>query len=164
MRFSGALSGMLPLAFSVLAMAGGFYIGILIGTSVGSFDEQVATTESAGADGGSEMDLVVRGERVYAQFGCANCHGAAGEGGVANPNAATGELVPSIVYVREAYTPEELKTLIRKGVPVIVKLDPAGPAPPLFMPPWEGAISSRDLEALVQFLFQLYPEEEELDW
>jgi mono/diheme cytochrome c family protein len=156
---------LIPLSLAVLAMVvgllGGRYIGSVAGMASGSEGGSVEASVAGSSDG---VDVVGRGREVFAQSGCANCHGSQGEGGVANPNSETGELVPALVYVREAYTAEELKALIQRGVPEIGKLDPDGPPPPLVMPSWEGVINARRLDALVAFLFHLYPEEEELDW
>ena len=105
-----------------------------------------------------------RGRLVYRRYGCAGCHGRAGEGGIHNPNAKTGEQVPALLYVAEGYTTEELKELIAKGQTEIPALDPARPPPPLYMPSWRGKISPAQLDDLAAYLESLFPEDEELDW
>jgi len=154
----------IPLLLSLLAVTLGYGGGYLIGSGVSGLEESPSAALGSYAPEPAEVDPVEMGRQVFAQFGCANCHGADGVGGVANANSATAEQVPSLIYVKEAYTVDEIKALIRRGVPVIGKLDSEGPTPPLFMPPWEGAINDRQLDDLVKFLFHLYPEEEDLDW
>ncbi len=59
---------------------------------------------------------VSRGREYFKTFGCLACHGREGRGGVANPNAASGEEIPGLLYVAEGYTAEELAERIRKGL------------------------------------------------
>ncbi len=110
------------------------------------------------------MSSEQRGAAVYTKYGCAGCHGRDGKGGVINPNAKTGEQVPSLLYVAEGYTTKELTEFIKRGQSEIAPLDAKRPAPPLYMPPWAGKIAPGELEDLVAYLQSLFPEEEGLDW
>lgn len=105
-----------------------------------------------------------RGRLVYGRYGCAMCHGAAGEGGVANPNAETDGKVPGVLYVKEGYTAAELRTKLLDGVRTVGKADPRSNTPPLRMPGWRGHMSDRETDDLVQFLFSLYPALAEEKW
>jgi len=112
----------------------------------------------------SMMTPVERGKLVFKKFGCAGCHGAEGKSGVRNPNAKTGQQVPSLKYVAESYSKEELKKRILNGQHEIYALDPKKPAPPLFMPAWRGKIAEGELEDLVAYLISLEPEGEKLNF
>ncbi len=105
-----------------------------------------------------------RGEKLYRRYGCRGCHGDAGQGGVANPNAQSGQMVPEVRYVQEAYTVAQLKDKIRNGVLDVPRLDPNGPRPPLSMPAWGERFTEEQLNDLVAYLLSIYPEEEDLDW
>ncbi|MBT8194780.1 MAG: c-type cytochrome [Acidimicrobiia bacterium] len=111
-----------------------------------------------------QLSTEQRGEKLYKRYGCRGCHGPAGEGGVPNRNSESGEQVPPLKYVEEGYTLVELKERIRDGVPVVNKLDPNGPEPPLTMAAFGGRLTESQLDDLVAYLVSLYPEGEELDW
>ncbi len=108
----------------------------------------------------SYPNKIEAGRASYQKYGCAGCHGRDGEGGVKNPNAQ-GNLVPALMYVKEGYTLQELKEYILKGV-IPQKANPELPGPPLFMPSWKGKISDQELNNLAEYLFSLYPKEEEI--
>ncbi len=110
----------------------------------------------------SMMTPIERGKLVFKKFGCAGCHGAEGKGGIRNPNAKTGQQVPSLKYVAESYSREELRKRILNGQHEIYALDPKKPAPPLFMPAWRGKIAEGELEDLIAYLISLEPESEKL--
>lgn len=99
---------------------------------------------------------VEAGRAVFEKHGCAGCHGAGGLGGRKNWNAQLGEEEPSLVYVKAYYDRESLKELIRNGRQPVPRLNPARPAPALYMPPWKEKIPEEDLEQLVDYLFSLY--------
>jgi mono/diheme cytochrome c family protein len=105
-----------------------------------------------------------RGRVVYERYGCRMCHGNDGKGGFANPNAETDGKVPSIVFVKEGYTPAEIAKLIRTGTPRIGLADPKGPTPPYRMPSWSDRMSAREVDDLVQYLLSLYPASAEKKW
>ena len=105
-----------------------------------------------------------RGRMVYERYGCRMCHGDAGKGGFANPNAETDGKVPNITLVKEGYTPAEIANLIRKGNPKIGLADPKGPTPPYRMPSWGDRMSTQDVNDLVQYLLSLYPKSAEKSW
>ena len=110
------------------------------------------------------MTPVERGKAVFRKYGCAGCHGPAGNGGVPNPNAKTGQQVPKLIYVAEGYTKAELKKRILNGQHEIFALDPKKPAPPLYMPAWRGKIAEGELNDLIEYLFSLEPESEKLSF
>jgi mono/diheme cytochrome c family protein len=105
-----------------------------------------------------------RGHEVFKKYGCFQCHGPDGKGGVTNPNAKTAELVPSLIYVADGYNQAELIGFIRRGERVIPRLNPNGPEPPHFMPKWDGIVTTNELNDLVDFLFSLKPKGEKLDF
>jgi cytochrome c2 len=105
-----------------------------------------------------------RGELLYRRYGCRGCHGEGGVGGVPNPNAQSGEQVPALRYVKESYTEAELRKKITLGVTQVPRLDPEGPLPPLSMPYWGDRLTDAQVQDIMIYLFNLYPEEEALDW
>jgi mono/diheme cytochrome c family protein len=105
-----------------------------------------------------------RGRVVYERYGCRMCHGDAGEGGFANPNAETDGKVPAIKFVKEGYTPAEIAKLIRTGTPRIGLADPKGQTPPYRMPSWDDRMSAREVDDLVQYLLSLYPASAQKKW
>lgn len=111
-----------------------------------------------------ERSDVERGRYLFNRYGCFSCHGKQGAGGIKNNNAVGGA-VPSLTYVAEGYTDEELKQKIRKGVPNIAKEKKEGPTPPLSMPVWKKAFTDTELDELVSYLISLKPKEEpEMEW
>lgn len=117
---------------------------------------------SLGAPLETEDPLVRKGWEVFTEKGCVYCHGPNAQGNVANNNAAGGT-IPGLTEVFSGYSEEELVERILKGQPDIAKEDPEGPTPPLSMPPWEGALSQEELDALVAYLFSFRPEDYE-EW
>jgi mono/diheme cytochrome c family protein len=109
-------------------------------------------------------DAVARGRLVYARYGCAMCHGEAGKGGVANPNAETAGKIPSLVRVGEGYTTDELRQLILRGTPTIGKANRNGGRPPYRMPGWRDRMTDPEARDLVQYLFSLLPKTSEEKW
>ncbi len=97
------------------------------------------------------------GFKVYQEFSCEACHGPAGQGGVHNFNAQTGQQVPALIHVADSYTKPELIAKIQNGVPVEPKLNPAGPDPPLHMPAFKELINDQQMQALAAYLFSLKP-------
>jgi mono/diheme cytochrome c family protein len=112
----------------------------------------------------AKMTPAERGHAVFKKYGCFQCHGEDGKGGVSNPNAKTAELVPSLIYVADGYNKEELIAFIRRGERVIPRMNPGGPEPPHFMPKWDGIVTTNELSDLADFLFSLKPKGEKLDF
>jgi mono/diheme cytochrome c family protein len=112
----------------------------------------------------AKMTPVERGHEVFKKYGCFQCHGPDGKGGVTNPNAKTAEQVPSLIYVADGYNKAELTAFISRGERVIPRKDPAGPEPPHFMPKWGPIISTNELSDISEFLFSLKPKGEKLDF
>jgi mono/diheme cytochrome c family protein len=103
------------------------------------------------------MTPVDRGHAVFQKYGCFQCHGQDGKGGVANPNAKTAELVPSLIFVADGYNRAELTAFISRGERVIPRKNPEGPEPPHFMPQWGKIVNTNELNDLADFLFSLKP-------
>lgn len=103
--------------------------------------------------------LVKQGQELFNAKGCVYCHGPNGAGGVKNPNSQGG-VMPSLTSVAYGFSTQELKTKILAGVREIDKLDPTGPAPPLYMPSWKGHVTDEELSALAAFLISLAPKQE----
>jgi len=105
----------------------------------------------------AKMTPADRGHLVFQKYGCFQCHGQDGKGGVPNPNAKTAELVPSLIFVADGYNRAELTAFISRGERVIPRKNPAGPEPPHFMPQWGKIVNTNELNDLADFLFSLKP-------
>jgi hypothetical protein len=81
---------------------------------------------------------------------------------VANPNAKTAEQVPSLIYVADGYTKDELKSFIMRGERTIPVMHPDKPPPPHFMPSWGKVIIPNELNDLADYLFSLKPKGDNL--
>jgi mono/diheme cytochrome c family protein len=102
-------------------------------------------------------NAVEYGRALFQEFGCVGCHGPEGIGGVYNKNMDLGEEVPSLVYVAQGYSRQELKEIIRQGR-FPGRADRHGPSPALWMPAWGEKLSDEQVEALVEYLLSLSPE------
>lgn len=115
---------------------------------------------------------VERGRLVFERSGCAGCHGQGGAAGWRNFNAlgpdqdsakleSVEEMAkgrePTLVETVGTFTRDELREKIRNGVTLaaIVKFNPKGPTPPLYMPPWKDKIKGEELEDLITFLLSI---------
>lgn len=98
---------------------------------------------------------VEAGAAVFQKYGCIGCHGGDARGGRKNPNAQTGQEVPSLVYVKAYYDRDSVKELIRTGRQPVPRLDASRPRPPLYMPAWKERISEEELDHLIDYLFSL---------
>jgi len=132
-----------------------------------SADDMKSARTAISGNGPSEAELakmtpVDRGHAVFKKFGCFQCHGQDAKGGVPNTNAKTAEQVPSLIYVADGYTQDELIAFIKRGERVIPKLNPAGPEPPHFMPKWGPIISDAELNDLAAYLLSLKPKGDNL--
>jgi len=105
----------------------------------------------------AKMTPVERGHAVFQKYGCFQCHGEDGKGGVRNTNAKTAEQVPSLIYVADGYTKEELIAFVSRGERNIPRMNPNGPEPPHFMPKWGPIINTNELSDIADFLFSLKP-------
>lgn len=112
----------------------------------------------------AKMSPTDRGHEVFKKYGCFQCHGPDGKGGVSNANAKTAEQVPSLIYVADGYNKTELLAFISRGERVIPRKNPDGPEPPHFMPKWGGIVTTNELSDLTDFLFSLKPKGEKLDF
>lgn len=114
-----------------------------------------------------------RGKHVYQKYGCAGCHGLEAKQGRTNFNATgpdqsdpaadmmKGE-EPNLRKTVGNFTREELRAKIQNGVSAsaIVKFNPEGPAPPLYMPPWKDKIKGPELENLITYLLSIAEKDE----
>src|SRR6266567_4143349 len=91
--------------------------------------------------------LAVEGATLYVRYGCINCHGPNGLGGVPNPQSPD-KTIPSlsgIDFRKEFNTDAKIIGVIRSGSVL-------GRAPIVSMPHWGGILSDADLKALVAYL------------
>ena len=89
----------------------------------------------------------VEGAALYTSYGCINCHGPNGLGGVPNPRA-TDKTIPSLAgpdFRKEFNTDEKILAVIRSGSVI-------GRSPIVSMPHWGGIIPQAQLRALVAYL------------
>jgi mono/diheme cytochrome c family protein len=112
----------------------------------------------------AKLTPVERGHLVFKKYGCFNCHGEDGKGGVTNLNAKTAEQVPSLIYVADGYNKAELIAFISRGERVIPRKNPNGPEPPHFMPKWGGVVNPDEMSDITEFLFSLKPKGDKLDF
>ena len=84
-------------------------------------------------------DTVAAGAHAFVQFGCAQCHGDGGVGGV-SPD------VPALSGLGGALTVQQLTTIINHGLGE--KADPTKP----YMPVWRGIVSGRQVSELVAYI------------
>jgi mono/diheme cytochrome c family protein len=100
----------------------------------------VPTSEGAAAAGAA----------LYLRYGCINCHGPNGLGGVPNP-AAPDRTVPPLSgadFRAEFDTPQKIMQVIRDGSVL-------GKAPIVSMPHWGGILSPRQLQELTAYIATL---------
>jgi mono/diheme cytochrome c family protein len=91
--------------------------------------------------------LAVEGATLYVRFGCINCHGPNGLGGVPNPQSPD-KTIPSLSGVdfrKQFNTDAKVIAVIRSGSVI-------GRAPIVSMPHWGGIIPAQQLRALVAYL------------
>jgi mono/diheme cytochrome c family protein len=91
--------------------------------------------------------LAVSGAALYVRYGCINCHGPSGLGGVPNPLSEDKTIPPlSGQDFREEFnTDSKIIAFIRSGSVI-------GKPPIASMPHWGGIIPDQDLAALVTYL------------
>jgi mono/diheme cytochrome c family protein len=94
-----------------------------------------------------DQGAAVAGSALYVRYGCINCHGPNGLGGVPNPQSPD-RTIPSLsgqVFRKEFNTDAKIIAVIRSGSVI-------GKPPIASMPHWGGIIPARDLNALVAYL------------
>jgi len=91
--------------------------------------------------------LEVAGAALYVRYGCVNCHGPNGLGGVPNPQAEDKAIPPlsGADFRGEFNTDAKIAGMIRSGSVI-------GKAPIVSMPHWGGILSDQQLAALVAYI------------
>ena len=95
----------------------------------------------------TNQGLAVEGSVLYVSYGCINCHGPNGLGGVPNP-LSEDKTIPPLSgqdFRSEFNTDQKIIAVIRSGSVI-------GKAPIVSMPHWGGIISQGKLDALVAYL------------
>jgi cytochrome c oxidase subunit 2 len=110
-----------------------------------------APAAPSGGAGGFDTALAARGETLYANQGCASCHGAGGANGVVGPslvglyNTERPLADGSTVLADEAYLTESIANSTAK---VAEGYNP-------IMPPYSGVLSEEQIRELVEYLKSL---------
>ncbi len=89
----------------------------------------------------------VEGSLLYQRYGCVNCHGPNGLGGVPNPQSPD-KAIPALSgadFFEEFNTDQKITDVIRSGSVL-------GKAPIVSMPHWGGIIPNEQLRALVAYI------------
>jgi mono/diheme cytochrome c family protein len=91
--------------------------------------------------------LAVEGATLYVRYGCINCHGPNGLGGVPNPQSPdkTIPVLSGIDFRKQFNTDAKVIAVIRSGSVI-------GRAPIVSMPHWGGIIPAQQLLALATYL------------
>jgi len=94
-----------------------------------------------------KQGAAVAGGALYVRYGCINCHGPSGLGGVPNPQAEDKTIPPlsGQDFRTEFNTDAKIISFIRSGSVI-------GKPPIASMPHWGGIIPDQDLDALVAYL------------
>ena len=95
----------------------------------------------------TDQGLAVQGSVLYVRYGCINCHGPNGLGGVPSP-ASPDKTVPPLSgadFRGEFNTPAKIADVIRSGSVI-------GAAPIVSMPHWGGILPQSDVDALIAYL------------
>jgi mono/diheme cytochrome c family protein len=89
----------------------------------------------------------VAGAALYVRYGCINCHGPNGLGGVSNPLSADKSIPPLSGggFRHDFPTDQAIAVVIRSGSVI-------GRAPIVSMPHWGGIIPPQDVQSLVAYL------------
>ena len=89
----------------------------------------------------------VEGALLYQRYGCVNCHGPNGLGGVPNPQSPD-KAIPALsgaAFFQQFNTDQKIIAMIRSGSVI-------GQAPIVSMPHWGGIIPDDQLRALVAYI------------
>ena len=95
----------------------------------------------------TDQGPVVEGAQLYVRYGCINCHGPDGLGGVPNPQSPD-KAVPALSgadFFHEFNTDQKIIDVIRSGSVI-------GRAPIVSMPHWGGILSDAQLHALTEYI------------
>jgi mono/diheme cytochrome c family protein len=89
----------------------------------------------------------VAGAALYLRYGCINCHGPNGLGGVPNPLSPDKTIPPlsGLDFRHEFNTDAKIAAVIRSGSVI-------GQAPIVSMPHWGGILSSQQIAELIAYL------------
>jgi cbb3-type cytochrome c oxidase subunit III len=95
----------------------------------------------------TDQGPVVEGAQLYVRYGCVNCHGPNGLGGVPNPQSADKTIPPlsGSGFFNQFNTDQKIIDVIRSGSVI-------GKAPIVSMPHWGGILSDSQLHALVAYI------------
>jgi len=95
----------------------------------------------------TDQGAVVEGAQLYVRYGCVNCHGPNGLGGVPNPVSEDKTIPPlsGADFFKEFNTDQKIIDVIRSGSVI-------GRAPIVSMPHWGGIIPDSQLRALVAYI------------
>ena len=90
---------------------------------------------------------VVEGVQLYVRYGCINCHGPNGLGGVPNPESPDKSIPPlsGAEFFGEFDTDKKITDFIRSGSVL-------GKHPIVSMPHWGGILSESQLDALAEYI------------
>ena len=95
----------------------------------------------------TDQGPVVEGAQLYVRYGCVNCHGPNGLGGVPNP-VSEDKTIPALSgadFFKEFNTDQKIIDVIRSGSVL-------GRAPIVSMPHWGGILTDAQLHALVAYI------------
>ncbi len=95
----------------------------------------------------TDQGPVVEGAQLYVRYGCINCHGPNGLGGVPNPQSPDKTIPPlsGADFFAQFNTDAKIIDVIRSGSVI-------GQAPIVSMPHWGGIIDNAQLHALVAYI------------
>jgi mono/diheme cytochrome c family protein len=95
----------------------------------------------------SGQGAAVEGAALYVRYGCINCHGPNGLGGVPNPQSPDKAIPPlsGAAFRGEFNTAAKVIAVVKSGSVI-------GKAPIVSMPHWGGIIANDQLQALVAYL------------
>jgi cbb3-type cytochrome c oxidase subunit III len=95
----------------------------------------------------TDQGPVVEGQQLYVRYGCINCHGPNGLGGVPNPQSPD-KAIPALSgadFFKEFNTDAKIIDVIRSGSVI-------GQAPIVSMPHWGGILKRAQLDALAAYI------------
>ena len=95
----------------------------------------------------TDQGSIVEGSQLYVRYGCINCHGPNGLGGVPNPSSPDKSIPPlsGADFFHQFNTDKKINDFIRSGSVL-------GRAPIVSMPHWGGILSDSQLQALTDYI------------